>query len=163
MFKVQANTLDEYFNADPTRKDDLQAFDELIRETVPSLGRWFYAGAQDGKAGMRMNLIGYGAFQYEMTSGERVEWPIIGLALQKNYMTLYTSVIKGGARIMDQHKGRLGELRTGQNNFSFVTFCQLDKDAVVALLRDIGGTVRQDPIGSLEYSTHRIVSSSVQG
>jgi len=104
-----------------------------------------------------------GAFQYEMTSGERVEWPIIGLALQKNYITLYTTMVKGGVRIMDHYKGRLGELRTGQNNFSFVTFGQLDKDAVVTLLNDIGETVRRDPIGSLEYSTYRIVSSSIEG
>ena len=162
MFKVQANTLGEYFNADQTRKADLLAFDALIRETVPGLERWFYAGAQDGKPGMRMNLIGYGAFTYEVKSGERVEWPIICLALQKNYITLYTSVVKDGALIVDQYKGLLGELRTGRNNFSFVTFDQLDQKAVVALLKDIGQTVQKDPIGSVEYSTYRIVSSSVQ-
>jgi hypothetical protein len=92
----------------------------------------------------------------------RVEWPIICLALQKNYISLYTSVVKDGRLIVDQYKGRLGELRTGNNNFSFVTFDQLDRQAVVALLKDIGQTVERDPIGSVEYSTHRIVSSSVQ-
>jgi hypothetical protein len=46
MFRVQANTLDQYFNADQERKGDLQAFDALIRETVPDLERWFYSGAQ---------------------------------------------------------------------------------------------------------------------
>ena len=162
MFKVEANTLDEYFDADQARKSDLQAFDALIRESVPSLGRWFYTGAQDGKPGMRMKLIGYGSFQYEVKSGERVEWPIIGLALQKNYITLYTSVVKDGAPIVDQYKGLLGELRTGQNNFSFVTFGQLNQKAVVALLQDIGQTVQQDPLGSVEYSTYCIVSSSAQ-
>ena len=94
MHKVQANTLDEYFNVDPARKSDLEAMDALIRETAPELKRWFYAGASGGKPGMRMSLIGYGAFQYEVKSGERVEWPIIGIALQKNYLTLYTSVFK---------------------------------------------------------------------
>jgi hypothetical protein len=162
MFKVQANTLDEYFNADQTRKADLLAFDALIRETVPSLERWFYAGAQDGKPGMRMSLIGYGAFTYEVKSGERVEWPIICLALQKNYISLYTSVVKDGRLIVEQYKGRLGELRTGSNNFSFVIFDQLDRQAVAALLKDIGQTVQRDPIGSVEYSSYRIVSSSVQ-
>jgi hypothetical protein len=161
MFKVQANTLDEYFNADQARQDDLRAFDKLIRETVPSLERWFYAGVSEGQAGMRMKLIGYGAFRYEMKSGQSVEWPIVSLAMQKNYMTLYTSVVKNGAYIIDQYKGRLGELRAGQNNFSFVTFDQLDRSVVVTLLQDIGQTIRQDPIGSLQYRTYRIVSSSV--
>jgi hypothetical protein len=162
MFNVQANTLDEYFNADRTRKGDLQTFDTLIRETIPSLERWFYTGAPAGKPGMRMKLIGYGAFQYEVKSGERVEWPIICLALQKNYITLYTSVVKNGVHIIDQYKDLLGELKTGRNNFSFVTFGQLDHNAVVALLKDIGETVQQDPIGSVQYGTYCIVSSSVR-
>jgi hypothetical protein len=161
MFKVQATTLDEYFNADQARQGDLRALDILIRETVPSLERWFYAGASEGQAGMRMKLIGYGAFRYEMKSAQSVEWPIVSLALQKNYMTLYTSVVKNGTHIIDQYKGLLGELKAGQNNFSFVTFDQLDRSAVVTLLKDIGQTVQQDPIGSLQYGTYRVVSSSV--
>jgi len=32
--KVQAKTLDEYFNADPMRKSDLEALDMLIRDTA---------------------------------------------------------------------------------------------------------------------------------
>ena len=104
---MQANTLDQYFKADQARKADLQA-DALIPETVPDLERWFYSGAQNGKPGMRMNPIGYGAFTYEVKSGERVEWPIIGLAIQKNYITLYTSVVKDGALIVDGYRGLLG-------------------------------------------------------
>ena len=160
MHKVQAKTLDEYFNADPMRKSDLEALDMLIRETASKLERWFYAGASEGQPGMRMSLIGYGSFQYEMKSGERVEWPIVGVALQKNYLTLYTSVFKADAPIVDQYIDRLGELKAGINNFSFVTFDQLERDAVAALVKDIEETVQQDPIGSLRYSTYRIVSSS---
>ena len=162
MQKVQAKTLDEYFNADPVRKSDLEALDALIRGTAPELRRWFYAGASDGKPGMRMSLIGYGAFQYEMKSGERVEWPIVSVALQKNYMTLYTSVFKDDAPIVDQYIGRLGELKAGINNFSFVRFDQLDRDAVAALVKDIGDTIQLDPIGSLRYSSYRIVSASAR-
>jgi hypothetical protein len=160
--KVQAKTLDEYFNADPVRKSDLEALDILIRDTAPKLDRWFYTGASDGKPGMRMSLIGYGAFQYEMKSGERVVWPIVCVALQKNYMTLYTSVFKDDAPIVDQYIGRLGELKAGINNFSFVTFDQLNRDAVAALVKDIEDTIQQDPIGSLRYLTYRIVSSSAE-
>jgi hypothetical protein len=77
-------------------------------------------------------------------------------------MTLYTSVFKDDAPIVDQYIGRLGELKAGINNFSFVTFDQLDRDAVVALLKDIEDTIQQDPIGSWRYSTYRLVSSSAE-
>ena len=161
MFKVQAHSLDEYFDADPARKGDLQALDALIRETVPGLDRWFYPGAPPGGAGMRMNLIGYGSFQYEVKPDQLVEWPVVGLALQKNYISLYTSVVKEGAPITDRYKGRLGELRSGSGNFGFVRSDQLDLVAVVELLEDIDRTLRQDPIGALRYGTYRIVSSSL--
>ena len=91
----------------------------------------------------------------------QAKWPIVGLALQKNYISLYTSVVKDGAPITDRYKGSLGELKIGRGNFSFVTFDQLDQDTVVALLKDIDKTLRLDPIGALQYGTYRIVSSSV--
>jgi hypothetical protein len=161
MFKVQASTLDEYFDADQNRKQDLLAMDALIRATVPRLERWFYAGAPADGPGMRMSLIGYGSFQYEVRTGQRVTWPIVGLALQKNYISLYTSVVTDGAPITDRHRGHLGELRSGRGNFSFAAFAQLDQGGVTALLTDIDETLTRDPIGALEYSTYPIVSSSV--
>jgi hypothetical protein len=91
-----------------------------------------------------------------------VEWPILGMALQKNYLTLYTSVFKDDAPIVDQYTGKLGELRAGVNNFSFVTFGQLDPDAVTALIKDIENTVTRDPLGSVRYSDYRIVWSSAE-
>ena len=91
-----------------------------------------------------------------------MEWPIIGVALQKNYLTLYTSVFKDDTPIVDQYIRRLGELKAGINNFSFVTFDQLDRDAVAALVKDIEDAVQQDPIGSLRYSNYRIVPSSAR-
>jgi hypothetical protein len=52
--------------------------------------------------------------------------------------------------------------KAGINNFSFVTFDQLDRDVVVALRKDIEDTIQQDPIGSWRYSTYRLVSSSAE-
>ena len=137
MFKVQAHSLDEYFDADPARKGDLL-------QSTPLSGRRFPAW-NGGSMPVR----------------PLVTWPIVGLALQKNYISLYTSVVKDGAPITDGYKGMLGGLRAGRGNFSFVTAGQLNQDAVVGLLRDIDQTLRQDPIEALEYSTYPIVSSSV--
>jgi hypothetical protein len=41
----------------------------------------------------------------------QAKWPIVGLAWQKNYISLYTSVVKDGAPITDRYKG---SLRRGQ-------------------------------------------------
>jgi hypothetical protein len=137
MYKVEAKTIEEYFNAGEHRKSDLMAVDALIRRTVPNLKRWFYLGVQAGEAGMRMTMIGYGVTQYRVKSGKHGKWPIIGLALQKNYVSIYVAVNKNGLPIVDEYKGQLGELRTGMNNFSFVNFDQLHQETLIALLKDI--------------------------
>ncbi len=137
MYKVDAETLADYFNVDKQRKSDLESLDQLIRRSAPSLKRWFYPGVQAGEAGMRFKMIGYGVTEYRGKAGKTGKWPIIGVALQKNYMSVYIAVDKNGSPIIDQYRGQLGETRAGNNNFSFVSFDQLNQETLVALLKDI--------------------------
>ena len=44
---------------------------------------------------MRMKMIGYGKFHYAVKSRKTIEWPIIGVALQKSYISVYVAVTKG--------------------------------------------------------------------
>jgi hypothetical protein len=61
--------------------------DALIRATAPTLKRYFHRGTPAGEARMRMKMIGYGKFRYAIKSGKSTQWPVIGGALQKNYIT----------------------------------------------------------------------------
>ena len=94
---------------------------------------------------MRMKMIGYGKFRYAIKSGKRTEWPVIGVALQKNYMSVYVSVTRQGAPIVPSYAGRLGELRVGANNFSFERFDQLKQNAVPSLVAEIERIFTSDP------------------
>ncbi|QBD82969.1 DUF1801 domain-containing protein [Ktedonosporobacter rubrisoli] len=152
MFKVEANTLEDYFHADIKRKAELEAIDALMRQILPDFKPWLSPGTPAGEPGMRMKLIGYGSFHYTVKSGKAVEWPIIGLALQKNYITVYLSVMKNGSPILNEYKGKLGELRAGKNNFSFVTFNQLKQNVVIALLQDVDQQVKQHQQEALHYT-----------
>jgi hypothetical protein len=66
---------------------------------------------------MRMKMIGYGKFHYAVKSRKTIEWPIIGVALQKSYISVYVAVTKARAPIVPNCAGQLGELRMGRNNF----------------------------------------------
>jgi hypothetical protein len=72
-----------------------------------------HEGTPAGEPGMRMKMIGYGKFRYEVQSGQTVEWPIIGVALQKNYISVYVAIRKNGRPIVETYAGELGELRSG--------------------------------------------------
>src|SRR5262249_12646626 len=125
MFKVDVKSLAEYLSFDPARGSDLRKLDALIRRTAPSLGRHFHAGTPAGSAGMRMKMIGYGKSRYTTKAGETVPWPVIGVALQKNYISVYFAVRRNGEPITRTYLGKLGECRSGDNNFSFERFDDL--------------------------------------
>src|SRR5262249_54958584 len=118
MFRVDVDSLQGYLDFDPLRKRDLLKLHALLTKAAPGLKRHFHAGTPEGHAGMRFKMIGYGPFHYTARSGERVAWPVIGVALQKNYISVYLAVTKDGAPILRGYAGRLCELRSGGNNFS---------------------------------------------
>ena len=151
MFQVKADSLENYLGFDPARKSDLVRMHELIRKAAPNLKRYFHRGTPAGEAGMRMKMIGYGKFRYAIKSGKSTEWPVIGVALQKNYISVYVTVTRQGAPIVSRYAGKLGELRMGGNNFSFERFDDLKQDAVSTLFAEVAGIFKADPENPVRY------------
>ena len=89
MFRVDVDSLEAYFAFDPKREGDLRRLDALISKAAPSLKRHFHKGTPAGEPGMCFKMIGYGKSFYHATTGEKVEWPVVGVALQKNYISVY--------------------------------------------------------------------------
>jgi hypothetical protein len=151
MFRVTADSLQAYLDFDPKRKGDLVKLHELIRKAAPGLKRYFHKGTPEGEAGMRMRMIGYGKFRYAIKSGKTAEWPVIGVALQKNYISVYVAVTKQGAPIVPSYSGKLGETRMGGNNFSFESFDDLKQDALSSLFAEVAGIFSSDPENPVRY------------
>jgi len=155
MFQVQADSLESYLSFDPQRREDLDKLDALIRKAAPGLRRYFHTGTPAGEPGMRMKMIGYGKFQYVTQSGTSISWPVIGVALQRHYISVYVSVTKDGLPIVRSYAGALGELRIGRNNFSFERFSDLRSQSVFELCRQIGKIYQADPQNPIRYKSER--------
>jgi hypothetical protein len=151
MFRVTAANLQAYFNYDPDRSGELKKLDRLIAAAAPALKRHFHRGTPAGEAGMRMQMIGYGQFRYAIKSGKTSPWPIIGVALQKNYISVYISVTRDGSSVVRSYVGKLGELRAGGNNFSFEKFDELNAKALASLFGEVATIVRLDPYNPVRY------------
>ncbi len=151
MFEVQADSLESYFEFDPRRRSELEKVDSLIRRAAPGLGRYFHRGTPAGQAGMRLKMIGYGQFRYAVRSGKQVLWPVVGLALQKNYISLYFAVTFQGRPVTALYTGRLGALRAGRNNFSFERFSDLDDDALETLVTLSAEIFEAEPDNPVRY------------
>ena len=151
MFRVTADSLAAYLDFDPTRKPDLEKLDAVMRKTAPTLKRHFHQGTPAGDAGMRMKMIGYGKFRYAIKSGKTTSWPVVGVALQKNCISVYLSITKDGAPIAQSYAGRLGELRMGRNNFSFEKFDDLNTEALSSLLAEAADIFKSDGDNPVRY------------
>lgn len=110
MFKpVGATTVDEYIALLPeVRKDAILAIDALIQETVPGLRRHF-----------AYNMLGYGTFPYTNYKKELIDWPIIAVASQKNYISIYVCALEDGQYIAERYKSELGKVSVGKSCIRF--------------------------------------------
>ena len=136
MFRVDVDNLQSYFDFDSKRKIDLQKLDKLVRASAPGLKRYFHRGTPPGEPGMRFKMIGYGRFHRPARSGKIVEWPVVGVALQKSYISVYLSVEKDGLPLLRSYSGKLGEIRSGHDNFSFERYEDLMTPVVSSLFAE---------------------------
>jgi hypothetical protein len=86
--KVHANTIEELFTASGEWEADLRQIDRLIVETAPSLKRQLFSGPS-------ITMIGYGEMAWMNQSASGI-WPLIGVAPQKNNLSIYVAAEKDG-------------------------------------------------------------------
>lgn len=110
MFKpVGAKNVDEYIALLPNvRKDAILSLDALIQETVPGLQRHF-----------AYNMLGYGSFAYTNYKKELIDWPIIAVASQKNYISVYVCALEDGQYVAEKYKSELGKVSVGKSCIRF--------------------------------------------
>jgi len=110
MFKpIKAKTVEEYLAAVPEeRKEVIHFLHDFIIKTAPKLKPHFAS-----------NMIGYGSFPYKNYKKEPIEWPVIALANQKNYVSLYMCAIEDGEYIAEKFKKELGKVNVGKSCIRF--------------------------------------------
>ncbi len=132
MFKVGAASVEEYFRFDPARENGLRELDAVIRASAPALSRWFVPGTPPGQPGMTMTMIGYGRYFYTVKSSPApITWPILGIALQKNYLSFYCNAYGDDSPFTCSYAGQLG--RAGVSAKGVVTFTDINDINLQAL------------------------------
>jgi len=125
--KIDADTPDEYFSKTGEQEPDLRQLDELIRTSAPGLERTMVSG-------MAMNMVGYGMFHYKSKSGREGDWPVVALANQKNYMSLYICATENDKYLAEANANRLGKVSVGRSCIRFKNLDDLNLDTVRDIL-----------------------------
>lgn len=101
--KNEAQSVEEYLLMVPEdRKKDIDFLHDFIQKAVPYLKPYFAS-----------NMIGYGSFYYLDSKKQKKDWPIIALANQKNYISIYVCTVIEDKFLAEKYKEELGKLSKG--------------------------------------------------
>ena len=126
MFKaVKATSIKEYLALLPDdRRESIQAIAKLIKKTSPKL-----------KAHFAANMLGYGSFKYKNNKKETLDWPVISLASQKNYISLYICAVNKDGYLAEQFKDELGKVSVGRSCIRFKKIEDLNLKALTKIIK----------------------------
>ena len=124
--KSAAATPEEYIGGlSESRKSDITYLHELIRRTVPGLAPT-----------MDFQMLGYGKYHYRYPSGREGDWILVGLASNKQYISLYVTATNDEGHLAEQYAERLGKVSVGKSCIRFKKATDLDEKALQDLLRE---------------------------
>jgi hypothetical protein len=125
--KSTAKTPAQYFTepAHGNRKADLKALHDIVRKYAPKL-----------KPSMQHGMVGYGTYHYKYASGREGDWPIIAIANQKNYISLYACMVDGKQYVAEKYKKQLPKANIGKSCIRFKRLSDLDLTALGKLLQE---------------------------
>lgn len=126
MFKpTAAKTPEEYIELlDEPRKSIIQKLHQFILKHYPE------------KPYIQTGMMGYGKYHYKSSSGREGDWAKVGLASQKNYISLYICAVSDGKYIPEKHKKELPHCSIGKSCIRFKKLEDLDLNVLKKMLEE---------------------------
>lgn len=114
-------------------REDIATLDAAIVEAMPGEERVLWEGKFWG--GSQQRIIGYGSYRYKGRSGAEGEWFVVGLAVQKNYLSLYVNGAEDGTSLAKLYAPRLGKVKAGSANLQFKRAVDVDLNVLREMVR----------------------------
>lgn len=108
---------------DEPRRSEIKQLHDFIQKTVPELKPYMISG-----------MIGYGSYHYTYASGKEGDWMIIGLASQKNYISVYACATDGNEYIAERYKEQLPKANIGKSCIRFKKLADIDLNVLREIL-----------------------------
>jgi len=129
MQRSTTTTPDEHIAALPDGvREDIATLDAEISAVMSGLERVLWEGVFWG--GSQQAIIGYGSYRYKGRSGAEGEWFVVGLAAQKNYLSLYVNAADGSQSLAKAYGPRIGKVKAGSGNLQFKRAADLDLEVL---------------------------------
>lgn len=123
---TKVHTVKEYIHSvGDERKEIIIFLHNFIQKAVPKL-----------KPHFATNMIGYGTFPYTNYKKEAVAWPVIALANQKQYVSIYVCSTDHGVYVAEKYKDELGKVNVGRSCIRFKKLEDVNLPALKKVLQE---------------------------
>jgi Domain of unknown function (DU1801) len=124
--QLKVSTPAEYIaKLEEPRRAEIAALDALIRKTAPKLEPFIHSG-----------VLAYGPYRYKYASGREGDWFRIGVASNKNAISLYICSGDSEGYIAERYKEALPKANIGRSCVRFKRLDDLDQAALKKLIRE---------------------------
>jgi hypothetical protein len=106
--KIEASTDEEFFINSGKWEELIRAADKKITALVGDLDRQLYHEKS-------ITLLGYGSMNYKKNK----KWPLISIAPQKSFVSIYFSAYKDDVHILEHHRNTLEYCAFGKGCIKF--------------------------------------------
>jgi uncharacterized protein YdhG (YjbR/CyaY superfamily) len=124
--KSKAKTHEQYIaEVEDKRRDDIQRLHDLVRDAAPEL-----------EPTMEFGMMGYGKFHYKYASGREGDWMKLGIANNKQYISLYCCSADERGYVAERYRERLPKANIGKSCVRFKRLSDLDEETLRELIRE---------------------------
>jgi hypothetical protein len=135
MAPTEASTPEAYIAQIPEpRRTEIQQLHDFIRKTVPELKPASSAGG-----------IGYGSYHYKYASGREGDWPPVGLASRKRYISVYLMGVRDGQYVAEANAHRLPKADVGKSCIRFRRLADIDLEVLGEVIRESAACLPAEP------------------
>lgn len=123
---AKASTPEEYLaQIDEPRRSEMVKLHGLIAKAIPSMKPCIYAG-----------MIGYGMYHFKYASGREGDWPIVALASQKNYISVYVCASDDEGYCAERRKSELPKASIGKSCIRFKKLADVDVKVLLSIVKE---------------------------
>ena len=125
-------------------REALTLVDGAIHRAMPDRQRVLWEGVFWG--GTMQSIIGYGHIEQTGSSGNTVEWFLVGLARQKRNYSIYVNAVVNNAYLAHSYADRLGKVKLGAASIGFRRLEDLDLVVLTELVAEANKLTPPDPV-----------------
>ena len=143
--RIVDTTPDDYLaSLTDEHRETLESVDRAIHRALPDRQRVLWQGVFWG--GTQQSIIGYGHIEQTGSSGNTVEWFLVGLARQKRNYSIYVNATADNAYLAHRYADRLGKVKLGAASIGFRRLEDLDLAVLTELVTEANYLTSPDPV-----------------